>query len=190
LKPGYYPGGIDTGKSTLDLEPGVYYIGGGGINGANGAINSVAAGASSPPSGGGILIYNSEDSVFHAQCIAGTAPAIACINGITLNGGSAGIGILPLDDGSVWDGMVIFQDRNLTTGDGKDIQINGGDSAMEVAGTIYVPKGSVVVNGSGSNMILDQIIAWSFKINGSGGRIDILYRDGVTARISGVGLVE
>jgi hypothetical protein len=190
LKPGYYPGGIDTGKSTLDLEPGIYYIGGGGINGANGAINSVAAGATSPPSGGGILIYNTEDYLFHTQCLAGTAPAIACITGIILNGGTAGIGILPLNDGSVWDGMVIFQDRDLTTGDGKDIQINGGSSTMEVAGTIYVPKGSVMVNGSGGNMILDQIIAYSFKINGSGGRIDILYRDGVTARISGVGLVE
>jgi hypothetical protein len=190
--PGYYPGGIKTGKATLMLEPGMYYIGGGGLDTSNGSLNSVAVGGVAPPYGGGVLIYNTEAYNFSAQCAAGTAtnPAVQCIQSIILSGGSAGVNLLPLDDGSVWDGMVIFQDRNLSVAGGKDIQINGGTSTMEVAGTIYVPKGAVEVNGSASRMILDQVIAYTYKVNGSGGTIDILYRDGVTARISGVGLVE
>jgi hypothetical protein len=59
-----------------------------------------------------------------------------------------------------------------------------------VAGTIYVPSGDVKVNGSDSALILDQVIAFSYTINGSGGTIDVLYRTGVTAHVSGVGLVE
>ncbi len=190
--PGYYPGGIKTGKAALYLEPGIYYIGGGGLDTSNGSLNSVAAGGTPPPVGGGVLIYNTEAYTFSAQCAAGTAsnPAVVCIQSINLNGGSASVNLLPLNDGSVWDGMVIFQDRNLSVAGGKDIQINGGGSTMEVAGTIYVPKGAVEVNGSSSRLIVDQVIAYTYKINGSGGTIDILYRDGVTARISGVGLVE
>jgi hypothetical protein len=187
--PGYYPGGIKTSKATLLLEPGIYYIGGGGLDTALGGLYSVDPGGTAPPHAGGVLIYNTEAYVYHDQCIAGTAPADACIASIKLNGGSAGVSLLPLNDGSMWDGMVIFQDRNLNVV-GKDIQINGGDSTMEIAGTIYVPSGDVEVNGSGGRMILDQVIAYTYKINGSGGTIDILYRDGVTARISGVGLVE
>ena len=188
--PGYYPGGIKSGKAILHFEPGIYYIGGGGFEVANGGVNSVAAGATAPPHGGGVLIYNTEAFMFHDACASGTGNDTVCIGAVKLNGGSSGVNLLPLDDGSVWDGMVIFQDRNLSVSGGKDIQINGGGSNMEVAGTIYVPLGAVEVNGSSSLMILDQIIAYTYKVNGSGGTIDIRYRDGVTARITGVGLVE
>ena len=188
--PGYYPGGIKTGKANVLFEPGIYYIAGGGIDTANGSLNSVAIGATAPPHGGGVLLYNTEVGQYHDQCIAGTAPGGACIGPIKLNGGTSSVNLLPLNDGSVWDGMVIFQDRNLSVVGGQDIQINGGSSTMEIAGTIYVPMGDVEVNGSSGHMILDQIIAYRYKVNGGGGTIDILYRDGVTARISGVGLVE
>ena len=184
--PGYYPGGIKAGKAILHLEPGIYYIGGGGFEVTNGGVNSVGPGLVAPPHGGGVLIYNTEAYAFHDECIAGTAPVQACIGPIHLAGGSSSVNLLPLNDGSAWDGMVIFQDRNLSG----EIRINGGDSNMEVAGTIYAPLGEVTVNGSSSVLTLDQIIAYTFKVNGSGGTIDILYRDGVTARISGVGLVE
>jgi Flp pilus assembly protein TadG len=188
--PGYYPGGIETSKATVYLEPGIYYIGGGGFKASNGGVYSVDPGLTAPPHGGGILIYNTEAYEFHDECLAGTAPPQACIGAIVLSGGESTIGLLPLNDGSIWDGMVIFQDRYLSVEGGKDVQINGGNSLMEVAGTIYVPLGAVEVNGNAGTMILDQIIAYTFKINGGGGNIDILYRDGVTARISGVGLVE
>jgi len=190
--PGYYPGGIKTSKAAVLFEPGIYYIGGGGLDTSNGSLISVDAGGTGAPAAGGVLIYNTEAYNFHAQCAAGTAtnPTVQCIQSINLNGGTATVNLLPLNDSSIWDGMVIFQDRNLSVSGGKDVQINGGDSAMQVAGTIYVPKGAVEVNGNLGTITLDQVIAYTYKITGHGGTIDILYRDGVTARISGVGLVE
>ena len=85
--------------------------------------------------------------------------------------------------------MVRFQDRDFNI-DGKDVQINGGNSTWKCSGTIYVPGGDVEVNGSTGTIILDQIIAYTFKVNGSGGTIDVRYRSGVQAHVSGVGLVE
>lgn len=194
LFPGYYPGGLNLGKGIFYLEPGIYYVGGGGFRAANGNVQSVDAAGST--FGGGVLIYNTEAYEFTDECAAGTAtnPAVQCIDAVILNGGTTGVNLLPLDDGSDWDGLVVFQDRNLVVSLSDpsltDVQINGGGSTMEVAGTIYVPSGDVVVNGSSGTLTLDQVIGWRFQINGNGGTIEILYRSGVTAQVSGVGLVE
>jgi hypothetical protein len=185
--PGYYPGGLDFGKGTFLLEPGIYYMGGGGFRAAGGAVRSVDAGTTS--FGGGVLIYNSEAAAFHADCAAGIATGAKCLDAIVLNGGVAEVSLKPLSSGSAWDGIVIFQDRNLSLG-GDEVTINGGSSTMEVAGTIYVPSGDVKVNGSTGTLILDQVIASTYLIDGKGGTIDVRYRSGVTAKIRGAGLVE
>jgi hypothetical protein len=187
LFPGQYPGGISLGKGTYLLEPGIYYLAGGGFRAAGGAAISVDAGTSTY--GGGVLFYNTEAEAFHDACAAGTGTAAQCLAPIILNGGDADVNLMPLNDGSTWDGLVMFQDRNLSLV-GDEVQINGGDSDMEVAGTIYVPSGDVRVNGDTGTLTLDQVIAWTFVINGNGGQIDVLYRTGVTAHVSGVGLVE
>lgn len=195
LYPGYYPGGLELQRGTFYLEPGVYYIGGGGFRAGGGSgpgtLSVISVDAGTATYGGGVLLYNTEDYLFHDACADGTAtsPLVQCIDPIILNGGSAPVDLKPLDDGSDWDGLVIFQDRNLNYA-GDDVQINGGNSDMEVAGTIYVPSGDVKVNGNAGTLTLDQVIAWTFKINGNGGEIDVLYRSGVTAHVSGAGLVE
>jgi hypothetical protein len=187
LFPGYYPGGIDLAKGTYYLEPGIYYVGGGGFRAAGGAVRSVDAGTE--VFGGGILLYNSEADGFHDDCASGIVTGPPCLGPILLNGSVAEVNLRPLSDGSAWDGMVIFQDRNLSL-PGDEVTINGSTSSMEVAGTIYVPSGDVKVNGSSGTLILDQVIAWTFKVNGDGGTIDVLYRTGVQAHVSGAGLVE
>lgn len=195
LFPGYYPGGLDLAKGTYYLEPGIYYIGGGGFvagGGGGSVVDSVVR--SVDPGGttagtGGILLFNTEAYEFTDECASGTGTNAQCIGPIRLNGGTADVNLQPLSDGSEWDGMVIYQDRdfNIT---GKDVQINGGGSTLEVAGTIYVPAGDVEVNGNAGTIILDQVIAWTFKVNGNGGTIDVRYRSGVQAHVSGAGLVE
>ena len=188
LFPGYYPGGIDLAKGTYYLEPGIYYVGGGGFRAAGGAVRSVNAGTA--VFGGGILIYNSETPGFRDDCASGIVTGAPCLGAILLNGSVAEVNLLPLNDGSAWNGMVIFQDRNLSL-PGDEVTINGSTSTMEVAGTIYVPSGDVKVNGRhSSTFTLDQVIAWTFKVNGDGGTINVLYRSGVTAHVSGAGLVE
>ena len=201
LFPGYYPGGLDLGKGTFYLEPGIYYIGGGGFVAGGGGSSgmpdsivwSVDAGGTTIGTGG-VLIFNTEAYEFKDECASGLGTAAQCIGAIRLNGGSADVNLQPLNDGSDWDGMVIFQDRDLNVSlanpDDKDVQLNGGASTMEVAGTIYVPAGDVFVNGNAGTIILDQVIAWTFNINGNGGTIDVRYRSGVQAHVSGAGLVE
>lgn len=51
-------------------------------------------------------------------------------------------------------------------------------------------KGDIEVMGNARTIILDQVIASTYRITGNGGLIDVRYRSGVTTRVSGVGLVE
>ena len=49
---------------------------------------------------------------------------------------------------STWNGLVIYQDRQLRLG-GDDLTVNGNASVgMDVRGTIYLPDGDVKVNGN------------------------------------------
>ena len=190
LYPGYYPGGIKLQAGTFYLEPGIYYIGGGGfeIQGTGATAISVPAGGTTL--GGGVLIFNTEAYEFHDECAAGTGTADQCVGQIILNGASASIDLYPLANGSTWDGLVIFQDRdfNLT---GDDVVINGSSSNTNVRGTIYVPSGDVKINGSGGTVTTDQVIAFRFQINGSpGSSINVLYDDDFIFGLTAAGLVE
>ena len=46
------------------------------------------------------------------------------------------------------------------------------------------------LNGNGGTLIVDQVIADTFTINGSGGTIKVLRNTGVDAIISAAGLVD
>jgi hypothetical protein len=192
LYPGLYPAGIwAKGGVTLYLTPGIYWIGGGGFQVTNNAslisVNSetdrtaaTCTVGSTPPciNGGGIMIYNSQLS----NSAAGP---------ISLGGGGATLNLQPypytFGSPSVTIPLVIFQDRTVAAA----ITLNGSDSqAAMVRGVIYAPLGDVTVNGSTSVFTMDQVIANTFKINGSGGTVNVLREDGVDAKISAVGLVE
>jgi hypothetical protein len=192
MYPGLYPGGIwAKGGVTLFLTPGIYWIGGGGFQVTNNAslisVNSetdrtpatCTVGATPPCiNGGGIMIYNSQLS----NSAAGP---------ISLGGGGATLNLQPyaytFGSPSVTIPLVIFQDRTVAT----PITLNGSDSqAAMVRGVIYAPLAGVTVNGSSSVFTMDQVIADTFKINGSGGTVNVLREEGVDAKISAVGLVE
>jgi hypothetical protein len=190
LSPGLYPGGLNLkGNVTAYLLPGIYWIGGGGFQAANDVSvisvesetdlsKAVCTIGATPPcvGGGGVLIYNSK--------LPGSAAGA-----FSLGGGGATLSLQPYSYpfGATTIDLVIFQDRtvNLT------VTLNGSSSqAAEVRGIVYVPGGEVMVNGSNSVFTLDQVIADTFKINGSGGTVNVLRETGVDAEISAVGLVE
>jgi hypothetical protein len=196
LSPGLYPGGLDLkGGVTAYLLPGIYWIGGGGIKVANDvsviSVNSetdraraVCTTGATPPctGGGGVLIYNSKLSTS-----GNGAPGP-----ITLGGSGATLSLQPFDYpfGDTTIELVIFQDRTVSLG-GDDVTLNGSTSqAADVRGIVYVPAGDVKVNGSNSVFNMDQVIANTFLVNGSGGTINVLRESGVDAEISAVGLVE
>ena len=174
---------------TVYLLPGIYWIGGGGFQAANDVdlisvddendtTKAVCTVGATPPcvGGGGILIYNSK----LPNSAAGP---------ITLGGGGATLSLQPYDYpfGDTTIDLVIFQDRTVTL----TVTLNGSDSeASDVRGIVYVPAGQVKVNGANSVFTLDQVIADTFLINGSGGTVNVLRETGVDAVISAVGLVE
>lgn len=164
LSPGYYPGGISVQAGTILLSPGIYYLGGGGFqaNGTEAFVISVDAGATAATLGGGVLLYNSEDSsIDHPTGVAAISP-------ITLNGSEAKIQLLPLDIGSRWDGLVIFQDRSFPPSESPTITINGDGALLSVTGTLYAPTALVKVTGSDGSAVTTQVIANQFDVTGNG----------------------
>jgi len=204
LSPGLYPGGINaTNDVILYLLPGVYWIDGGGFSVTGGAtvmsILDVADANANPAlatwSGNkcemdpstpatvacGVLIYNSEDTSVPF------APGPISLGG---GGGRLLISYLDVPPGDPYEDyntMSIFQDRNVT----KTVTFNGSSAvATEVGGIVYIPSGHIQVNGSSSVFILDQVIADTFKVDGSEGTIKILKRVGIDALITAAGLVD
>lgn len=194
LSPGLYPNGLRIDNQTKAfLLPGVYWIGGGGISVAGDAsVVSVAnlAEATSMYSnwnnvqttwnsgGGGVLIFNTK---------LPTIPG----GDIELGGGGGRLLLKMLDLASsdpdhIFNTMSIYQDRTLSN----VVTLNGSTAYGEVEGIVYVPGGFVKINGSTSAFTVDQIIADTFTINGSGGTINILRRTSVDAVIIAAGLVD
>lgn len=199
IYPGNYPGGIYTGVSTVYMSPGIYWIGGGGISikstgGADGLLISKALGDNTGLSpSGGVLIYNTGDPnpAVAASCSTGGGGP-GCYAAISLNGGAgANLSVWPIQSGD-YKNMVVFVDRALAAGGGDDLDLNGGGSTLIMKGTVYVPTGTVTLNGSDSSGdgVNAQLICWSFQLNGSGGNLTLRYNPADVFHVRGTGLVQ
>ncbi len=182
--PGDYPGGIEVTRATVYMAPGIYWIGGGGIEirstgGDHGALITKAAGDDSGTNPtGGVLLYNTTRADG-----TGYGP-------IHLNGGDGStLALRPIESG-LYKGMVIFVDRVAAAAAGDDIDLNGEGSTLDVTGTIYAPSGSVKFNGSSSTVLSTQVICYTFQVNGSGASFTIDYNPDNLFHLRGVGLVE
>jgi Flp pilus assembly protein TadG len=129
LSPGVYTGGITiSGSAAVTLNPGVYYINGGGIN------------MSGPSSltGNGVFIYNTGGGAVNLS-------------------GTGSISLSPMTTGT-YAGLSIFQDRTSTTGatlsGGSNISCSGTfyfpDATLTLSGTSGVAT-------MGSQMIVNKI---------------------------------
>jgi len=195
LYPGLYPGGLQVDKGrTVYLMPGVYWIGGGGVDiGGGASIVTIGTESDARPDVstapcaqatttaalcGGVLIYNSKlpaapGGPFNLNS-SGAIMKLAALN-------------LPnTDPNSIYNTMVIFQDRTVTA----PMTLNGSASSTIVEGIVYVPAAQIKLNGNGGTLILDQVIADTFDINGNGGTIKVLRGTGIDAVIVAAGLVD
>jgi hypothetical protein len=195
LSPGLYPGGISVDKDrTLYLLPGIYWIGGGGVDVGGGAsIVTIGTASDAKPDVttapcalattpddlcGGVMIYNSK--------LAGAAGGPFNLNS---NGAIMKLASLALptsDPDSVYNSIVIFQDRTVTN----PVSLNGSASYTILEGIIYVPKAQIKLNGNHGTLITDQVIADTYLIDGNGGTIKVLRGEGVDAVIVAAGLVD
>lgn len=182
LYPGLYPGGLVLQYGTFYLEPGIYWIGGGGLTmvGGGASVHSVEAGTTTD--GGGVLFFNTQ--------LPGSA-----IKPIDLGGADANVYLEPLDAPEStaearFNHIVIYQDRDFPI-EGDDVVINGSDSDMSVRGLIYVPTGDVKVNGSAGKLTIDQVIGSTFKVDGApGSQIEALKSEDFVFLFYAAGLVE
>lgn len=191
IYPGDYPGGIAIDRSTVYMEPGVYWIGGGGIsvksngNSNNGQLISKAMGDNSglTPSGG-VLIYDGIDPVPTTGCTGS-----GCFAPITLNGGAgADLALRPMQTG-FYKGMTVFVDRTVPAGT-ITLDINGAGSILDVTGTLYSATGIVKFNGSSTDVVSAQVICYDFQVNGSGASFTMDYNPANLFHVTGVGLVQ
>lgn len=161
LHPGSYPGGLKLQAGTFYLEPGIYWLGGGGLDITGNGSDTSSVDAGTGTYGGGVLFYNTEIPT-------------STLGDIRLNGASANIHLMPLSapaasPESTWNGLVVYQDRRYSLG-GDDIVVDGNSSAgMDVRGTVYAPVGDVRVNGNAGQLTMDQIIALTFEATGAPG---------------------
>jgi hypothetical protein len=158
--------------------------------------------------GGGILIYNTEDSTYHTECAANAAfpagtiaafpnvtGAVACYASIFFNGSGATINVKPIQTG-IYQNLLIFVDRDLSyrtanpSSTTNDIIMNGSATSLIISGTIYDAAGTVQINGDGAMAISTQIIAYDFQVTGHDGRLTITYDADSLLHLSGVGLVQ
>lgn len=189
LFPGMYPGGIKLQGGSFLLEPGVYYLGGGGLDfTGNGTLTqSVTSGTSTY--GGGVLFFNTQ--LPNPEVPTATSSGIGAMK---LDGSSANLQLLPLSATSgtykPYNGLIIYQDRRFSPG-GDDLTVNGNASlGMNVRGTIYLPSGDVKVNGNMGDLVMDQVISVTYDALGNGGDILALKDTNYIYQFTAAGLVE
>ena len=176
LFPGLYPGGIRLMAGTFYLDPGIYWIGGGGVT-----VSGNGAELISTTTGGTTFCANPEDTcgvMFYNSHLPGTGNA-GTADDFGLGGAGAVLRIDPLDDED-YGGIVFWQERppngdpypgtqahpgTLPLADQPQFEINGSSSQVDFRGTIYSPGGHVKVNGNSpppgatedAQLIMDQI---------------------------------
>jgi hypothetical protein len=188
--PGYYPGGIETTRATVYMDPGIYWIGGGGISvkssGGDGLLISKAVGDNTGTNPtGGVLIYNTVDPVPTTGCTGA-----GCYGIISLNGGAGAVLALKPMESGFYKGMVMFVDRVAAPLGTVGIDLRGGGSVLNVTGTIYAPTAGVQFNGNESDGLSAQVICYNFQVNGSGASFTMDYDPGNLFHVTGVGLVQ
>lgn len=177
MLPGVYYGGWKiSGHPTLLLAPGIYVMAGGGISLSGGTITSVQGGTGDPAP---VMILNTDNPVTH------TGQA-----GIDLTADST-LALHALDTGP-YRGILVWNDRS---GSNPSALVTlGGQATLDIAGTIYSPKGLVnMEGGSGAggatNSASVQIIAWKFDIGGNGS-LDMPYDPNELYHFPAKGLVH
>jgi Flp pilus assembly protein TadG len=140
LSPGVYVGGITIQPNAfVTLQPGTYYMQGGGfsVNGTGAVINDVT------PSGSGVMIYNDGGGA------------------ISMSGNST-VTLTPETSGP-YAGITLFQDPTSAS----PISITGNGSSTSVSGAIYGATANLNISGNGGQ-IGSQIIVSTLTLKGNG----------------------
>lgn len=177
LAPGVYYGGWEIVNNNVELvlEPGMYIFAGGGVKWTGGSITSVqgAGGAPAP-----VMFFNTDDPSTNS----GQANIdLVAVNTLTLRPIASG----PYRNILIWnDGAGSKPDAIISL---------GGQATLDIAGTIYSPKGLVTLEGGSgvgsANTAAIQIIAWQWDVGGNA-TLDMPYDPNGLYQIPQKGLVR
>lgn len=179
LQPGVYYGGWQIQNNvTLQLSPGVYIFAGGGVSlNAGGSITSVQGSGGAPAP---VMFFNTDDPS------TGTGQSDVDFTATST------LSLRPVASGP-YRNILIWNDGN---GSNPTAKITlGGQTVLDIAGTIYSPKGLVTldggsgVGGSPTNTAAVQIIAWQWNIGGDS-TLDMPYDPTQLYQIPSKGLVH
>ena len=183
LHPGVYYGGweINT-KIHVRLNPGIYTIAGGGITiKSSGELDSIQSVGGAPAP---VLLYNTDNP---ASTVCPKPNDLRCQGDLQLGTASSKLkiaGLLPnqpcppvtTSGGCPYGRMVIWHDAEGSQGYSGLIDIEGGGELF-ISGTVYAPTATVDIEGhAGTNCGTGsetqkasvQIIAWEWRIGGTG----------------------
>jgi hypothetical protein len=139
LLPGVYRGGISSTGGTLILQPGIYYMDGGGFN-IGGQAGLIA---------NGVLIYNAPQSNSDVINISGQGTVI----------------MSPMTTGP-YQGILLFQDRTATAP--VSVQ-GAPATIMTISGTFYAASANLSVTGNGDQQTIgSQYISYTLNLGGNG----------------------
>ena len=161
LSPGVYKGGISvSGTGSLTLQPGVYYMEGGGFSfSGQGSLYGV-----------GVMIYNAPGNGNSAGV------SISGQGSVTLSGMTSG----------PYTGMTLWQDRtsNVTA------NISGTSGTTNITGTFYFASALLNITGNGGLVnIGSQYISYDLTLSGNG-NLNIDWEPDKVARKRSIYLVE
>jgi hypothetical protein len=174
LSPGTYNGGISaSGGASIVLQPGIYYMNGGGFSfDGNGSLT--VAGPASPDTGTGVLIYNNPQS-----------------NSDTISINGNGAVSLPAPTTGTYNGISIFQARTATAA----VNITG-NGTTNIGGTFYAAGATLNVQGNGGMLLgnpIDNLGAQYVSADltvGGNGAFNIDYQGGNPINLRTLELVE
>jgi hypothetical protein len=177
LLPGIYYGGWEVGnRITLVLAPGMYIFAGGGVKLTGGGTITSVQGAGGAPAP--VMFFNTDDP--------STGSGQASIDFEA----TGTLTLRPIASGP-YRNIVMWNDGN---GSNPSATIKlGGQSTLDIAGTIYSPKGLVTLEGGSgvgsNNTAAIQIIAWQWDIGGNS-TLDMPYDPNGLYQIPQKGLVR
>jgi len=179
LSPGIYYGGWQIGNNvTLQLAAGIYVFAGGGVSlNAGGSITSVQGSGGAPAP---VMFYNTDDPSTKSGQAAVDFTATSTLS------------LRPIASGP-YKNILMWNDGN---GSNPSAPITlGGQTVLDIAGTIYSPKGLVTldggsgVGGSPTNTAAIQIISWQWNVGGNG-TLDMPYDPNQLYQLPQKGLVH
>jgi hypothetical protein len=176
LGPGVYYGGWTIQNSvTLVLQPGMYIFAGGGVKWTGGSITSVQGTGGTPAP---VMFFNTDDPSTH---IGQSDIDFNAVSTLTLRPIASG----PYRNILIW---------NDSAGSNPTAKIFlGGQATLDIAGTIYNPRGLVTLEGGSgvgsANTAAIQIIAWQWDVGGNA-NLDMPYDPSQLYQIPQKGLVR